>query len=359
MKINTPDALDRLRKKAADNLVPLTVHIDLTFRCNEKCVHCYIPKVDVSSELTTRRWMNVLDELAELGTLFMTFSGGEIFLREDIFDILDYSMKKRFSTSIYTNGILLDEIKIARLLKTRPRQVGISIYSMDTAVHDAITGVGGSLKRSMNAMKLLNVAGINVVIKTILMKSNWRGVGEIQKWVSSMGRGAVHQYDMIVSPRHEGFRNEDELNLGHGEKIEFLCMRNSNMEEKERSEGMELKSVKRRLNVAPCSAGRNGAYIGPSGDVQPCIEWLIKCGNVRGSSFKDSWMSAGMDEARAFRIRDLNGCSRCADLQNCQICPGLNKLDTGSALIPSMLSCNRTRAVSEYFKIKIGKQKNG
>src|SRR5512140_817452 len=77
----------RLRALAIANEVPLHVHLELTARCNLKCVHCYLADDHGSSELTKERWREVVDEVAGQGALFVTLTGGEVALKEGWLEI--------------------------------------------------------------------------------------------------------------------------------------------------------------------------------------------------------------------------------------------------------------------------------
>ena len=79
--------LNEMSQKAFDLGVPISVHLDVTYRCNERCVHCYLDHND-HGEMTTAEIKSVLDQLAEAGVFFLTFSGGEVFLRRDFFELL-------------------------------------------------------------------------------------------------------------------------------------------------------------------------------------------------------------------------------------------------------------------------------
>ncbi|MGB0031487.1 MAG: radical SAM protein [Candidatus Sulfotelmatobacter sp.] len=68
--------------------VPFSVQLDLTYRCNEQCVHCYLDHDD-HGEMTTAEIKDLLREMAEAGVVILTLSGGEIFLRKDFFEILE------------------------------------------------------------------------------------------------------------------------------------------------------------------------------------------------------------------------------------------------------------------------------
>src|SRR3979490_3357652 len=92
--------------RAAAMGIPIAVQFDLTYRCNERCVHCYLDHED-HGELSTREVEEVLDQLAEAGTLFLTFSGGELLLRKDFFPLLAHARRLRFDVKIKTNAILM------------------------------------------------------------------------------------------------------------------------------------------------------------------------------------------------------------------------------------------------------------
>jgi len=85
--------MDALIRRTTENHLPITVHVDLTYRCNERCVHCYLDHNDYG-EMTTKEICTLFEDLAEIGTLFLTISGGEIFLRKDFFELLEYARRR-------------------------------------------------------------------------------------------------------------------------------------------------------------------------------------------------------------------------------------------------------------------------
>src|SRR5205814_9191155 len=76
--------------------VPLSAHVDLTYRCNERCVHCYLPHDD-RGEMTTAEVKDLLDQMAAAGGFFLTISGGEPFLRDDLFELLAHARSLTFN----------------------------------------------------------------------------------------------------------------------------------------------------------------------------------------------------------------------------------------------------------------------
>ena len=65
-----------MNQKAMDLGIPLSVHFDITYRCNERCVHCYLDHDDLG-EMTTGEIEDVLDQLADAGVFFLAVIGGE------------------------------------------------------------------------------------------------------------------------------------------------------------------------------------------------------------------------------------------------------------------------------------------
>src|SRR5688572_6843506 len=143
-----PDLTGWLFEKSVALGIPLSVHIDLTMRCNERCIHCY-RVIERRPELTTAELKALLEEVAQAGTLYLTFSGGEVFLRKDLFELIEHARRLHFDVRLKSNALRVTPEKAARLGALGVRQVDISIYSADPAVHDGITKVPGSLERSL------------------------------------------------------------------------------------------------------------------------------------------------------------------------------------------------------------------
>src|SRR6266853_6157586 len=88
--------------KALQMNIPLSVHLDLTYRCNERCIHCYLDHHD-HGEMTTAQILDLLEQLADAGVFFLTLSGGEIMLRKDFMEILERARGLAFCVKLKTN----------------------------------------------------------------------------------------------------------------------------------------------------------------------------------------------------------------------------------------------------------------
>src|SRR5208282_964449 len=146
--------LEELNEKATARGIALAAHMDITWRCNEKCVHCYLDHGD-KGEMTTDEVKDILRQLADAGTFFLSISGGEPLMRRDCFEILEFARALRFNVKLKTNAVMIGPEEAARIRKLGIEQVQISLYSHRPEVHDAITKLPGSLRRTTEAIRHL------------------------------------------------------------------------------------------------------------------------------------------------------------------------------------------------------------
>src|SRR6266851_10317711 len=100
--------------KALKLNIPLSAHLDLTYRCNERCIHCYLDHDD-HGEMTTAEIKGLLDQMAEAGVFYLTISGGEILMRRDFFEILEHARLRTFCIKLKTNGVMIRAKEAKRL----------------------------------------------------------------------------------------------------------------------------------------------------------------------------------------------------------------------------------------------------
>lgn len=320
--------------------VPINVQFDLTYRCNERCVHCYLDHEDYG-EMTTAEVKNVLDQLAAAGTFFLILSGGELLLRKDFFEILEYAQALHFDVKLKTNGILIREREADRIRELGVRQVQISIYSHRPEVHDGITKVRGSLERSLAAIRLLRSRGLKVLIANVLMRRNWEDYPHVQQLARDLG--VEFTLDPTITPKMDG----DTAILGLRSPSHSLqrIFRDpslvGNVEEVCAPPALGGEDV---MEGIPCSAGHTACYISPYGDVYPCVQFPLPCGSLRQQPFSEIWRgSRQFQEVRSIRVRDLPVCSGCVHVGSCTRCPGLAYME-GNMRGPSSADCEKSFA---------------
>lgn len=336
---DTP-VMDRVVRRSLESCMPIGVHFDVTYRCNERCVHCYLDHDD-HGELDTGEIRRILKQLADAGTLMLTFSGGEIFLRKDLFELLAFARGLHFDVSLKSNALLVTPERAARLKDLGVRRIQISIYSADAAVHDAITKVRGSFDRSVQALRFLKSQGLQVKIACPLMKQNVAGLEQLRALAEEMD--IPYLIDMTITPKLDGdmsvlaLRNsaQDLLSVLRDEKLNANAGANEDFSSGATPVGSAVSS---RLESdayedIPCSAGHNSCYISPYGDVYPCVQMPISAGNLRVQSFREIWhRSPQMARVRAIRESQLPVCSTCSIRRFCERCPGLAHMEGGDLM---------------------------
>jgi radical SAM protein with 4Fe4S-binding SPASM domain len=327
--------------------VPLSVHVDLTMRCNERCVHCY-RVVEERPELTTAEVTTLLADLARAGTLYLTFSGGEIFLRPDLFALIAEAKRLRFDVRLKSNALLISAERAQRLRNLGVRQVDVSIYSADPAVHDGVTKIPGSLVRSLAAIARLQAVGVAVKINCPLMRTNVAGYREVRALAERLG--VPCGIDPMITARNDGDTSTVPLRIGRADLQRVL-----------RDPALNpgpwpttVPSVRPDLDDVACGAGHNACYVSAYGDVMPCVALPLSCGNVRDTPFAEIWAaSRGMRQVRAIRVRDLHTCAGCAAATFCTRCPGQALVEDGDLYGPSRAACEHAMAGADLAGVAV------
>ncbi len=285
---------------AFKNLIPLSGHFELTSRCNLRCRHCYCIYTDKDS-LDTNKIITILDDLHESGTFGLVLTGGEIFGREDILDILKYLNEKKFVLRLNTNGVLIDE-KIVKEMEglSNIYRIHVSLYSSKPEVHDMITRMEGSFQKTLNAIRLLKEAGFGIRINCSLMQSNADSYKEIKTEIGDKLNIPVH-YDPFIFPKDNG-------------KIEnmYEMFDDDQIKDYETFNKKEPSGKKPKL----CKAAFSFFSICEDGSIYPCLKmkkyYDKPLANLQESSFKEIWYnSAEIKKVRNVlndKLRDCNVC---------------------------------------------------
>jgi AdoMet-dependent heme synthase len=291
--------------------------------------------------MTTDEIKDVIRQLADCGTFFLSISGGEPLLRRDCFEILEYARSLRFNVKLKTNAVMIGPKEAARLRKLGIEQVQISVYSHRPEVHDAITKLPGSLRRTTEAIRHLKANNIKVSLTDVLMKYNHRDAKAVKKMAQELGVNFV--IDPTITPMLSGDRSILSLGITHAELEELM-----HTEEFVGDVGEFCSPVSTVgddiLDGYSCSAGHTLAYISPFGDVYPCVQFPMPCGSVRKQSFREIWFdSPAFAELRSVHVRDLHTCSQCSHTAYCSRCPGLAYME-GDMRGPSPSDCQKSYA---------------
>ena len=334
---------ESLREKAVRKKIPLAVHLDLTYKCNLNCVHCYIVDED-QPELSTSKIKDVLDQLAKAGTLYLTLSGGEVFLRKDLPEIVRYARKLHFAVRLLTNGTLIKDEMIDEIVEWHLELIAFSVYDLDSSIHDSITKQKGSLAKTLKIISALREKGISVKISSVLMQSNINSYRQLYHFAKEMG--VQFQVDYRITPKADGSRTPLQYHITDEQVRRVLSDPIFSKEYKTNPDPVQGYSG--IFNKIPCGAGHMSCYISPYGVVTPCVQVPIECGNLREKTFFEIWRdSPELKTFRAIKFSDIPKCAKCELFAYCRPCLGLNLVETGNLFTPPLRVCRE----AEHMKI--------
>lgn len=330
-------------KKVSKKIVPFRCLFELTYRCNLSCVHCYCANNDKKNELGKDKIFSVLEELKDAGCLYLTFSGGEILLRKDFFEIAEKARHLNFALRLFTNGTLINEDSAGKIKKLAPLSVEISFYGFRN-MHDAITRVKGSFDRTVNGIRLLRKNGVRVEGKYILMRENADEVWKLRKFAIEKlkveWRGTGGGY--VITPCDDG----DIGPLSHRMTDTQLekYMRESARIPKSTKELFEPRKIKK--NDILCCSGIIGCNITPQGNLNPCLQIRLKNNSLREKHFMHIWKNhKRIIEIRNSRVSDRIECRKCSLIRYCYLCPGLSFMEKGSFVAKLPEACRQAEVL--------------
>ena len=311
------------------------LQFELTSRCNERCIHCYIPnnKKNHGFDLTFGRFKHILDQFAEMGGIHVTLSGGEALMNKDIVKMLRYCREKDMQISLLTNLISLTDEHVEVLKEVNVSIVQVSLYSMNSEIHDAITTIKGSFERTKAAIEKLHAADIPVQISCPVMKANKDGYDKVMKYAQSLKMKSNTDYIMMAQADLDTTNLANRLSIEETEKVIKDIMRSDNDYKTHTLEQEPISSIplEELAEMPLCGAGVNDLCVTVNGDIYPCAGWqAFVVGNVFKQSLRDIWEnSSKLAEIRKVAHKDFPKCMECEAQDYCAMCLVRNFNESG------------------------------
>jgi len=311
--------------------------VELTHRCPCSCIHCYIPE-NIPPELTLDDYRKLFAQLKEEGVFDLGFTGGEPFLRTDVWDILTAASKEGFFITVLSTGLLWEKKEIGRLKKIGIQAVEISLLGGRADTHDTIMGYPGAFSHLEKIVPLLVKAGISVVLKTTLLRENYRELGDME----NLARRLKVEYSaqVNVSSRLDGSCSPRDHALG-AEELKEIPMKYI--------VGQDSLGSCHNQAFLTCNAGKIFGSLTPEGNVLPCLMFRKSLGNVKDRSLKDIWHDNPdpyLSRLRELKDEDVEECYRCSKRDFCPRCPAMVYLDTGDIEKKSPNACRMADVIS-------------
>jgi MoaA/NifB/PqqE/SkfB family radical SAM enzyme len=316
----------RLKQIALERAQPLTASLELTYRCNWRCVFCYNPRHHDQRGLSGAEWLAVLDELRALGTLYVALTGGEPLTHPEFPVIARGARERAFALRILTNGALITERAADEIAALRPMAVEMSLHGSQAETHDRTTATPGSFGALFRGLDRLAERGVPVVLKTPLTCLNESEVEDMNALAEA--RGVPWRLDPVLTPRDDGDTGPLAYRASAG-AVEGIYRRLADVG--------QLPHEERSKGGFNCGLGRTTLVVDPEGNVYPCIQWRkTPLGNVRATPLRELWPSSEtrVEAAAVSRAANDRLVATGGSLASFPFCPALAYQNTGDPLEP-------------------------
>ena len=340
----------RLSDKIAGKRVPLAGSLELTFRCNLRCVHCYLGDARHGSpekeELSYPEICDLLDQIVEEGCLWLLLTGGEPLLRPDFREIYSYAKRKGLLITLFTNGTLITREIADYLQEWRPFKVEITLYGRSKETYEGVTGVPGSHERCLRGIELLLERDLPLRLKTMALTSNKHEIRAMKEYAK--GLGVSFRLDPMVNARLDGAGEPANFRLTPEEVLEL------DRADHERAGGFRdfcqrgLRPASKLDYVYVCGAGVRHFHIDPYGLLSVCIISRGRSFDLRRGSFQEGWREF-LPGVRYQRASDDYRCNQCELISLCGQCPGWAELEHGDQETRVEFLCRVAHLRAEAF----------
>lgn len=343
------------------NKRPLLQHLDmeLTERCNNNCIHCYInlPVDDIGAkerELTTEEIKEILKEAATLGCLSVRFTGGEPLLRPDFEEIYVFTRKLGLKVRIFTNATLITPHLSKVFARIPPlKRMEITVYGMRKSSYENVTRVPGSFEAAWRGIALLLERQVPFVVKSAVLPPNKGELDEFEVWASTIQwMDKPPSYSMFFDLRcRRDSKNKNRrikaLRLSPEEGIRMLARRRSDYISDMKEFCSKFMNTSGKM-LFPCGAGLQGGCVDAYGILQPCMMLRHPAAtyNLRNGFIEDAMRNffPKIRKWKAGNAEYLVRCANCFLKGLCDQCPAKSWMEHGDLDTPVEYFCEIAHA---------------
>ncbi|MBN2362924.1 PqqD family peptide modification chaperone [candidate division WOR-3 bacterium] len=349
---------------------PKSIDVSVTKKCNLKCKYCFYEReMKTRDDLYINEWSDFYSELKNLAVEEICLSGGEVFVREDIWELIDSVVENNMRYSILTNGTLVNEKSIEEFFKgKRAARLSYMQFSIDGSceeIHDLSRGQG-SFKRAVGGLKLAKEAGLNIAVRLTVNRHNLEDLEDAAKFLlEDLG---VHSFSTNdAMPMGAGCWNKEDIALNPFMQVEAIKLL-GHLEEKydsrivaqagplakwhlyRKMEKMKKYGIKPEPGMdylTACGCVFSKLAVHHDGTIVPCNMLPdIELGKINRDSVKDIWMNSPvlkkMKERRLVPMSAVQACMDCEWNMFCNgSCPALAGVSAENFILPSMQDCYR------------------
>ncbi len=338
--------------------IPVNGTIEITNRCPLECAHCYnnLPMGDGAArgrELSTEDHKRLLDELFDVGCLWLLYTGGEIFARADFLEIYRYAHDKGFLITLFTNATMITDRIADFLAEHPPFDLEVTLYGRTKATYESLTGIPGSFEKCLRGINLILQRNLPLKLKTVALTINKHEIAAMKKFAADLG--VEFKFDPMVNPRIDCSSSPLAVRLTPADIVSL------DLDDAERvSEWRRL-----AIDCAPvlpeeaearmlyeCGGGVNSFAIDPYGDMSICVLSHFDRYNVREGTVREGWEQF-LRKVRTRKISRVTKCTRCALKSLCGSCAANAELETGDPEAPVDFLCKTAHLRAAVFGVAV------
>jgi len=333
--------------KAHSNHQPLFPTLEITQICNLACKHCYnfdrtkqATPNNQQEHMSSAQIENAIEQLRDLGALWINLSGGEPLTHPDILRFVNKASECHLIPRLKTNGLLFDEAMAERLKRAGLKGLDVSIYGASEETYEKFTKRPGK-EKAFNALKIAKEKGFDISASIIIHKLN---LSELSQMISQCQKlGVKFQLSDEITERYDKSPGARDYEID-GNDMKMLLS----------SEHGQLFKYKNHEQGLQCSCAKTVIGIGFDGSVYPCIGAPILAGNIKEQALAEIWKNSPVfSKIRNLRKEDFKSCNTCDFIDHCNRSSGGIYANTGDycgcdsktlefSRIRSMLSNNQS-----------------
>ncbi len=338
---------------------PTSVDISLTGKCNLRCAYCfYHDEMESRPDLPKEAWLAFFEELGRLGVKDVTLSGGEVFVRPDLWELIDGVIANRMRYSLNTNGTLINEKTLQSFeqgkRRNRLNSIQVSIDGSRPEVHDKSRGKG-TFKKAIRGLRMFKETGFPVTVRVTVNRHNIDDLeNTAQLLLEDVGIQSVGTNDAM--PMGAGCENQPAIALTPQQQVQAMQILARLAEayngritatagplakwrmyrEMEHARATGEKPTRWKMGyLTACGCMYNKLSVHHDGMITPCnMLAKLEMGRIHVDSFREIWQSHPMlktlKERRNIPMTQVPGCEDCEWAEFCNgSCPGLAYEMTG------------------------------
>ncbi len=272
---------------------PVAMTFAVTYRCQCNCRHCSAGRHlrNDLSELSTREAKALIDQSQNLGVSLIAFTGGEPLLRDDIYELITYVDKRKALPILFTNGLLLTEENIKKLVDAGLYSLFVSIDSAIPDEHDQLRGKEGLFEAAIKGIKKMKDRGGFVGMSSYATRSSTEKGMYKKLYLLGKKLGVENLILFDAVPTGSMLNNTSEMLTPeqHEELRKFSSNVFKQKEVPQFNSQSWQNSIEGYLGGIGCLAVNLQYYVSAYGDVSPCDFTPLSFGNIKNKTLKDIW----------------------------------------------------------------------